>query len=49
MKRNHEKHKRIKWSKVSEEFNFSSSQKTIRLPKHCREKWFNYLKPNLKK
>ena len=41
--------KSYKWTEISAELNQSLDLHPIRLGKHCRERWFNYLDPNLSK
>lgn len=41
--------KSFKWTEISAELNHLLSLNPIRLGKHCRERWFNYLDPNLSK
>ena len=37
-----------KWTEIAHELNQNSNE-VVRLGKHCRERWYNHLDPNMKK
>lgn len=41
--------KSFKWSKIAKELNLKRSGTSIRLGKHCRERWNNHLDPSISK
>ena len=40
---------KIKWSDIAKELEEKCQSKFYKTPKLCRERWNNYLDPNLKK
>lgn len=38
-----------KWTEIAHELNQKSPHEIVRLGKHCRERQYNHLEPNMKK